>query len=422
MSTAFKSLSQLLAEGRPADWPVALADHDWVTWHDLAQLIDTFSATLPQTVILSDEHPLHFLARLLACIRVGRRIIIPPNFQDKTLAEMAALPTISSSTAIPCLEIYTSGTTGQPKMIPKTLRQLEAECRVLEDCWGAAMGRQTVVATTPYHHIYGLLFRLLWPLSAGRPFDLATAAEPANLKDRLNAAGESILVSSPAQLSRLPDLLALEQLTPHPSLVFSSGGPLRPDDAQRYREAWGSAPTEILGSTETGGIAWRRQSPGDSAWTPLPSVHVSQGDDGALILRSPFLPDDTPYRTADQISPDQQGRFQLHGRLDRIVKIAEKRLSLPEMEAWLASHPAVAAAALTAISSGTRQTIGAVLVLSSSSEVTRRACIDQLRSHLAERFDRVLLPRKWRFVKRLPYNERGKLATSDLLAILETPT
>jgi acyl-coenzyme A synthetase/AMP-(fatty) acid ligase len=38
-----------------------------------------------------------------------------------------------------------------------------------------------------------------------------------------------------------------------------------------------------------------------------------------------------------ELMPD--GRFRLLGRLDRVVKIEEKRLSLPEMEARLAASP-----------------------------------------------------------------------------------
>jgi acyl-coenzyme A synthetase/AMP-(fatty) acid ligase len=123
---------------------------------------------------------------------------------------------------------------------------------------------------------------------------------------------------------------------------------------------------------------------------------------------------------ADRIARDDDGRFRLLGRLDRIVKIEEKRLSLPEMEEWLSRHPAIASVVLAAVPAGNRQVVGAVVVLHSTAGASRRAVIDHLRSHLAERFDRVLFPRKWRFVDHLPLNERGKLASSDVLALLET--
>ena len=46
------------------------------------------------------------------------------------------------------------------------------------------------------------------------------------------------------------------------------------------------------------------------------------------------------------IAFDADGRFRLAGRLDRVVKLDGKRVSLPELEARLALHPYVGAAAV----------------------------------------------------------------------------
>ena len=45
-------------------------------------------------------------------------------------------------------------------------------------------------------------------------------------------------------------------------------------------ERLGQWPTEILGSSETGGIAWRQ---GQHLWQPFADVQLSQSEDGALI-------------------------------------------------------------------------------------------------------------------------------------------
>src|SRR5688572_24624728 len=68
------------------------------------------------------------------------------------------------------LMLFTSGSTGEPVAIAKTLRQLDAEIAALEAQFGAGLGIATVHGTVSHQHIYGLLFRILWPLSAGRPF------------------------------------------------------------------------------------------------------------------------------------------------------------------------------------------------------------------------------------------------------------
>jgi acyl-coenzyme A synthetase/AMP-(fatty) acid ligase len=117
----------------------------------------------------------------------------------------------------------------------------------------------------------------------------------------------------------------------------------------------------------------------------------------------------------------EDGCIVLLGRLDRIVKIEEKRLSLPEMESWLAQHSAVTAAAVAPVTIGLRTMVGAVVVAKSGHPDNRKDLVAALKAHLRQKYDDVLLPRHWRFVESLPYSERGKLAVEDLVALLSTP-
>src|SRR6201999_478108 len=64
---------------------------------------------------------------------------------------------------------FTSGSTGERKRIGKTLSQLEIEIRTLESLWGETLGDAGCLGTVSHQHIFGLTFRLLWPLMAGRP-------------------------------------------------------------------------------------------------------------------------------------------------------------------------------------------------------------------------------------------------------------
>lgn len=373
-------------------------------------------AAMPRRrVLLRNSTPIEFAADLLAALADDHVAVIPPNFQPQTLATFADQP---APIHVPPLtiELYTSGSSGEPKCVSKTLRQLEAESRILEGFWGTLAAGATVIATTPHHHIYGLLFRLLWPLLAGRTFDNATISEPTSFVERLRATKVSVLVSSPAQLSRLHQLVDLANLPNRPALVFSSGGPLDPETAASYEHSWGAAPTEVFGSTESGGIAWRRQDQ-SRFWRPLPEVQLSSDPDGALLVRSPFLPDETPLRMEDAVEFNADGTFELRGRLDRIVKIEEKRLSLPDMEMWLSKHSSVASAVVAPLVISGRTLLGAVVVLRSQSD--RKSMIEMLRKHLSQRFDNVLLPRRWRFVDALPFNERGKLVQAEVIRFLE---
>ena len=444
-------LHRLLASGRADDHPVCHDAQRVVAWREFSRRVAAraahFAGRNEARWLLSGGDPLDFAVSLLALLHSGKQEVIPPNTQAGTLAQLAdafdaradqapaddagarsRLIPIDATTAI--IDLYTSGSTGDPKRVRKTLAQFDAEVAVLERLWGAALGRAAIVATAPHQHIYGLLFRVLWPLAAGRAFDNATCADPDTLAERLALLRDTALVSSPAQLARLPELLPLAALRPAPKIIFSSGGPLPATAAAHFQRQLGRAPIEVFGSTETGGIAWRQQDgrAASEAWTPLPGIAVDREFDGALSLRSPFLADDAPLRLDDAIELFPGGRFRLCGRLDRIVKIEEKRLSLPDMEAQLLSHRAVNRAALVALPAlpGKRQSVGAVLVLSEEGRqqlaaTGRRDTVQGLRRHLAAHFEAVLLPRRWRFAEALPIDERGKLTRDALLELFAEP-
>nr|WP_278499451.1 AMP-binding protein [Paraburkholderia fungorum] len=133
------------------------------------------------------------------------------------------------------LTLYTSGSSGTPKPIRKSLAQFNAEVHTLEKQWGMLVGNATMLASVPHHHIYGLLFRIMWPLAAGRAFERAISIEPMHLQAQIGQCGATVVVSTPAQLSRWPALPGFAALTPAPRAFFSSGGPLALEAAQ---EPW----------------------------------------------------------------------------------------------------------------------------------------------------------------------------------------
>ena len=59
--------------------------------------------------------------------------------------------------------------------------------------------------------------------------------------------------------------------------------------------------------------------------------------------------------------------------------------------------------------------IGIIILLGAVAEPQATA----LRRHLAAWYDAVLLPRHWRFVPTLPYDERGKLPQPALAGLFE---
>ncbi|WP_236168170.1 acyl-CoA synthetase family protein [Pseudomonas atacamensis] len=316
------------------------------------------------------------------------------------------------------LSLCTSGSSGEPKRIDKTLRQLANEVEALEQLWGADLGEACIIGSVATQHIYGLLFRVLWPLCAGRPFVRRQLAFSEDLQRASREHPAFAWVASPALLKRMGDNLDWPALSAV-RRVFSSGGALPSEAAQSLQQRLQQWPTEILGSSETGGIAWRQ---GESLWRPFAGVELSQDSDGALLISSPYLPAGHVEHSADAARIATDGRFELLGRLDRIVKLEEKRISLPMLEQALAAHDWVAEARLGVVQEN-RASLGALLVLSESGlfalrEHGRRDLTETLRKHLSQHCEALALPRRWRLLRQMPLNSQGKLAQADVEALL----
>ncbi|MEB0044823.1 MULTISPECIES: AMP-binding protein [unclassified Pseudomonas] len=319
------------------------------------------------------------------------------------------------------LSLCTSGSSGAPKRIDKTLRQLANEVEALERLWGAELGAACIIGSVATQHIYGLLFRALWPLCAGRPFVRKQMAFAEDMQRASREHPTFAWVASPALLKRMGDNLDWPALS-SVRRVFSSGGVLHIEAARSLHQRLQQWPTEIFGSSETGGIAWRQ---GHDLWQPFADIELSQDHDGALLIASPYLPLGHIEHSADAARMAADGRFELLGRLDRIVKLEEKRISLPMLEQALTAHDWVAEARLGVVQEN-RASLGALLVLSDQGlhalrNQGRRALTQTLRQHLSQHCEALALPRRWRLLHQLPLNAQGKLPQSDVDALLLTP-
>jgi acyl-CoA synthetase (AMP-forming)/AMP-acid ligase II len=395
---------------------------------------------------------------LLALWSSGRAALLPPNLQPGSLdlLETRAEGVLSdrpelrgSAHAIDpldvtdepselgqigrdalALELFTSGSTGEEKKITKRIRHLEDEVLRLEEAFGRLVDGTTLLCTAAPHHLYGLLFGLLWPLAAGRPFHARQLLRPSELVPRARRFGPCALVSVPSHLRRLAQHRSVEDLRSVCRAIFSSGGPLPRETAHGLARTTGISPVEVFGSTETGGIGWRSQRPDsqDDSWRLLPGVELvrSAGEESTRV-RSAFVSVGDPergYPLADRIERLADGRFVLRGRTDRTVKVGEKRLDLSLMESDLRSHDLVADAALLIVERAGEARVAAALVLTPAGERRlrsegRRGVSRLLAAHLARSWDPVLLPRLWRAVPALPEDERGKHPLERLRALFD---
>ncbi len=393
--------------------------------------------------VIACRRPAAFAAALLAVWRAGGRVLLPANLQPGRIdeyartegavvladADAASLPDRSGGIVSPAplpdladgavvAEVFTSGSTGRSRRAPKTAGQLLGEARSLAEAFAGERLHGPVLATVPPHHIYGLLFGVLVPLTAGLTFVDATPLHPEAVALALAGSGARTLVSTPTHLRSLEILDAGE--IPAGVHVFSSAGPLPAATARMLHERFGLEVTEVFGSTETGGIAHRTTRGGvlPDRFEPLPGVAVEVRDGRLWLVASPFLPPDAPrpHPCDDRAEPCPGGGFRHLGRLDDVVKVAGKRISVRELEAALAAVDGVTDAAVLAEPAvdGRGVRIRAAVVAPGHTSASLRAA-------LSDRFDPTCLPRAFRFVPRLPRTAAGKLPRARLAELFERP-
>lgn len=326
------------------------------------------------------------------------------------------------------LVVHTSGTMGIAQAISKQLSQLSCEVSTLETMFGGTLADADVIATVSHQHIYGLLFKVLWPLTAGRGIYAQSHNYPEELVQLL-AIKSCVLISSPAHLKRMPEHLEWTGAAGSLRAIFSSGGPLNADVAHSIGKLLGQTPIEVYGSSETGGIAWRQRIAGaDESWQPLHHVEWRIAKEVDLLeVRSPHLVDSNWLRLADRAQESIDGKFLLHGRSDRLVKIEEKRISLDAVERQLKGSPLVVdvRVLLCDQTPGQRQRLAAFVVASEQGrrllEVEGKLSFNRrLIDALTGVIEPIAFPRRWRYLDQMPVNAQGKTPQALLLDLLDT--
>jgi acyl-coenzyme A synthetase/AMP-(fatty) acid ligase len=449
----FIPLPELLRQGRPSSFPVAVTAAGERCWEDFirdcAAWRGAFAASPARLWALYDRDAWRFATALFGAWSAGKLLHIPGDAQEETLRGLALevegfageIPEAAGKAWLPqhgrpsgdtlfqslpsderALVIYTSGSTGLPSAIPKKLSQLASELEHQEKAFGEILGKARILATVSHQHIYGLLFKILWPLCAGRVFDARQLFYPEEILSAAEGAPSAALVSSPAHLKRLPSEHKWEAALPLWRAIFSSGGPLAWESAALAQKRFGKNVFEIYGSSETGGVAWRERSSESSPWTPLPGVELKV-EEGTLRVKSAHLPGEDWAASSDLARLGEDGSFELLGRQDRIVKIEEKRISLSAVEQGLAFSGLTLEARALALEGGeARAEIGAVVVLNEKGLAMlatqgKHALNLALREAAAARVERVGSPRRFRYVDAIPLNAQGKAELKTLSAL-----
>ncbi|MDN3629854.1 AMP-binding protein [Vibrio lentus] len=457
-TVSYTSLSELLSQNRSPDSIVCFDDNSEITWQtfndDLSRLVHLLSSSPFQRVAICTQDSYLFSVAFLACTVSRKHIILPGNYQPCALAELNEhfdcllvddvigavevsevrnIQTLLDTETrepltdnIPAIELaaiqltlFTSGSSGTPKAINKTLEHLDIETAQLERNWGELLKGNRVHSTVSHQHIYGLLFRILWPLCSGVPFARNNLEYPEQILSHANK--NCVLISSPALLKRLKHETNTAQLAG----VFSSGGPLPTESAHQSRNLLGHLPIEVFGSTETGGIAFRQQESAQTPWQLFDCIEASLNSENCIKLLSPYIDNNNWYQTADECEMVSDNQFILKGRTDRVIKIEEKRVSLVEVEKRLEQLPWISECVVIPFEEPERLILASVLVLSEEGQA-KLATMSKgkfwlmLRSELRKWLEPIAIPRKYRIVDEIPLNSQGKRLTSHIEQLIKS--
>jgi len=311
---------------------------------------------------------------------------------------------------------FTSGSTAAPKIIVKSLRQLEAEIATLEKMWGPKNSdiRPRFFSTVSHSHIYGLLFSLLWPVSANYKIVRTTLLDWETIAEKCCA--NDYLVSSPSLLERRPPIIN-EKI--RLNKIFSSGSELKFHHAIACEASFGILPVEVYGSTETGGIAYRQQFQQEEPWQKFECVTLKTDERQVLSVQSPYILETDFYETNDRVHLINDSLFYLMGRVDRIVKVEGKRVSLNSIEEKLCSLAYIESAKVILLEEGNRDELGAAIVLSKQGHQClvlqgKLPLIKSIKNELKNYVESVSIPKRWRFVESFPVNTEGKITSTVL--------
>lgn len=229
---------------------------------------------------------------------------------------------------------HTSGSTGTPKACCHDLEALVREVAVHARNLGSF---RRVIGLVPSHHIYGFLFTILLPRQLGAQFMDGRGRLPGRVVADLGPG--DLLVGVPEQWAALSRSGAA---IPPGVTGICSTGPMDPDLYQRLIDQ-GLCLIEVYGSSETGGIGWRR--------SPLQPFHLldtlSLSSDGTSLDRGW---DGNKVMLQDRLAISDPGTcpssFRLAGRKDGAIQIGGINIFPDQVAAALRSHPAVAAASV----------------------------------------------------------------------------
>jgi acyl-CoA synthetase len=346
----------------------------------------------------------------------------------------------------PILILYTSGTTAEPKGVIHTSRSLGNATSMIH-AWCGLNSQSTFITAAPVAHIAGLLAMHLLPLACGGRAVMMDSWVPHEAIELIDS--ERATFSCGASLFLRELVEAYEHLERdrnfHRLSTFICGGSAIPADLIVRAESQGISAFRSWGMTEAPMIGMAHSTDPieiraltDGRICPGGEVEATDdqrqplmvGEVGELRVRVPqmmlgytslemnrtYLDELGWLYTGDVGLVDPDGCVTMTARTKDIVNRGGEKFSTQDIENVLATHPAVAVAAIIAVSDPRFGEEGACFVQLRPGEEwpgEQSLVLHLENAHLA----RQKFPRYWSVIKKMPETPSGKIK-KDTLSLL----
>lgn len=350
--------------------------------------------------------------------------------------------------------LYTSGSTGVPKGVTHTHRSALAFAEIAAATYGFRPDDR-LSNHAPLHFDLSTMDYFSAAVTGASTLVIPEAYTrfPASLAQLIEDQRPTVLYVVPLVLIQLLLQGALEKRDLSSLRWVLFGG--EPFPTGQLRDFMAAVPgarfSNVYGPTEVNGVTyWLVPELAEGHDAPIPigapfgnvqtrvvdggDAPVDPGEPGELLVRTPSMmrgywgrPDldqrafyrhtveagveDVYHRTGDLVRERPDGTFDFLGRKDRQIKTRGHRVELDEVEATLAAHPAVAAAAAFAVpdADGSQRIHGAVTLRTPGASTA-----DDIGHHAASVLPRYALPEHVSILEAFPLTGSGKI---DRLAL-----
>ena len=335
--------------------------------------------------------------------------------------------------------MFTSGTAGSPRAAMLTHANLSANLDQSRSAEGHISAADVIYGVLPLFHIFGLNVVVGLGLCVGATIVLVQRFDPATAVQSVRDRGVTVIPGAPALWAAFAHFDELDADAFATVRLALSGASRLPISVARtmqerfgieIREGYGLTEASPIVTTSTGvtprfgsvgralaGVEIRLVTENGDAlvgdvgevWVRGANVFAGYYDDP--VATADVLDADGWLHTGDMATTDDDGYLYLVDRSKDLIIVSGFNVFPAEVEEMLATHPAVAEAAVVGVAHPhTGEAVKAYVVTAPGSDVDEETLIEYSLDHLA----RYKCPSKVIFVDALPRNVSGKLVRRNL--------